>query len=151
MATSPNDRYNRWQGLAIAQLSVAVALLSALSVAGLGTGLALLQNKEFMAALQHKTVFAFSFLFFFVTAVTSCVAVVSRTMDFRLTARTARKSRIAAYDRPLRIFWLGAECYGQLTWFFFWLACLSFIAAGTTLAIATGSVYAPLLLGKIGT
>jgi len=41
-------RYNRWQGLAITQFSVAVALISGLSVASLGIGLSLLQNKEFM-------------------------------------------------------------------------------------------------------
>lgn len=33
-----DDRYNRWQGLGIAQLSVAVALISGLSVAGLSKG-----------------------------------------------------------------------------------------------------------------
>lgn len=40
--------FNRWQGLAMAQLSVAVALISGLSVAGLGAGLLLLQNDKFV-------------------------------------------------------------------------------------------------------
>jgi predicted histidine transporter YuiF (NhaC family) len=93
MPNSPHDRYSRWQGLAIAQLSVAVALLSALSVAGLSTGLSLLQNKEFMSALQYKTIFALSFLFFVIAAFASCITVVTRTMDFRLTARVVREGR----------------------------------------------------------
>lgn len=49
-----DDRYNRWQGLGIAQLSVAVALISGLSVAGLGVGLVLLQNKEFLLSAPFK-------------------------------------------------------------------------------------------------
>lgn len=43
-----DNRYNRWQGLAIAQFSVAVALISALSIAGMGAGLSLLQKDDFM-------------------------------------------------------------------------------------------------------
>lgn len=151
MLPSKNERYNRWQGLAIAQLSVAVALLSVLSVAGLGTGLSLLQNKEFVASLPYKVTFAASFVLFFVCAFCSCAAVISRTLDFRLTARATRKRRNADYDKPLTMLWLGAERYGQLTWFLFWISCLAFVAASVALAVAAGSVYMPLLFGKNST
>ena len=84
MSVSPNERYNRWQGLAIAQLSVAVALLSALSVAGLGTGLSLLQSKDFVAALQCRGLFAASLASFLGCAFCSCGAVFSRTEQVRI-------------------------------------------------------------------
>jgi hypothetical protein len=45
-------RYLRWQGLALAQFSVAIGLLSALAVTGLGAGLSMVQNREFMSALR---------------------------------------------------------------------------------------------------
>lgn len=44
-----DNRFNRWQGLAIAQLAVAIALVSGLSVAGMGAGLSLLQKRQFRA------------------------------------------------------------------------------------------------------
>ena len=146
--TATGERYNRWQGLAIGQLSVAVALLSALSVAGLGTALSLLQSKEFVAALQCKGLFAASLGLFAVCAFCSCAAVVSRTLDFRLTARAARKRRNADYARPLTIFCLAAEGYGNLTWFFFWVAFLSFTSAGIAFGVAVGLVYLPVLFPK---
>lgn len=55
-----DTRYIRWQGLAITQFSVAVALISGLSVAGLGLGLTLLQNKEFVLSAILKPYFAAS-------------------------------------------------------------------------------------------
>lgn len=143
MATG--ERYNRWQGMAIGQLSVAVALFSALSVAGLGTGLSLLQSKEFVSALQCKGVFATSLVLFALCAFSSSAAVVSRTLDFRLTARVVRKRQNSAYNRPLTILCLAAEAYGKLTWFFFGLAFLSFAMAGILFGVSIGSVYVPVL------
>lgn len=144
---SPTERYNRWQRLAIAQLSVAVALPSALSVAGLGTGLSLLQSKAFVVALQCRGLFAASLAAFLACAFCSCCAVFTRTLDFRLTARLARKRRDAQYSRPLTILCLSAESCGRLTWFFFWAAFLLFVIAGLSLAVAVGSVYVPILFG----
>ena len=56
MSVSPNERYNRWQGLAIAQLSVAVALLSAPEVLILDeptSGLDPLQRLEVRTILRE--------------------------------------------------------------------------------------------------
>ena len=59
-----HNQYNRWQGLAIAQFSVAVALISGLSVAGLGAGLSLLQDQNFPLTGWWRCAFALSQLFF---------------------------------------------------------------------------------------
>ncbi len=145
---SRSQRYNRWQGLAIAQTSVAVALLSALSVAGLGTALSLLQNKAFVAALQCKFAFALSFVLFFTCAISCCLVVITRLMDFRLTARTVRKRSNLEYKKSLTIFWLTSDKYGKLTWFFFWCACLSLALASAALAMAGSSAYASILFNN---
>ena len=148
MPTTHNQRYNRCQGYAIAQTSVAVALLSALSIAGLGTSLSLLQNKEFVAALHYKFTFAATFVLFFACIFCSCTTVISRTLDFRITARKVRKQSDPGYDKPLTIFWLTSKTYGKLTWFFLWSACLTFAIASATLVISAGAVYAFILFGK---
>jgi hypothetical protein len=144
------ERFNRWQALAIGQLSVSVALLSALSVAGLGSALSLVQNQDFVALLRYKILFASSFPLFFLCAFCSCAAVITRTMDFRLTARCVRKGQQHSIDESLKLWGLSASQYGRLTWFLFWAAILFFSLAGFALAIAVASAYAPLLLDTRG-
>jgi hypothetical protein len=141
-----DDRYIRWQGLGIAQLSVAVALISGLSVAGLGAGLVLLQNKEFPLSAPFKCIFAVSLLLFFVAAFLSCAAIITRLLDFRLTARKVRKDTKPGYDKPLTMFWLSPDAYGRATWGLFWTSCLSFAVGAVLLVVSIGAAYADRLL-----
>jgi len=110
-----DERYNRWQGLAIAQLTVAVALISGLSVAGLGVGLSLLQSEKPLASAPSRCAFAVSMLLLLLAALLSCGAVITRLLDFRLTARKVRSDKNPEYKRPLTIFWLGPDTWGQKT------------------------------------
>ena len=136
-----DDRYNRWQGLGIAQLSVAVALISGLSVAGLGVGLALLQNKEFLLTAP-KCIFSASLLILLIAALLSCGAVITRLLDFRLTARKVRKDMKPTYDKPLTIFGLDPDGYGRATWGLFWGSCLTFLLGVVLLVVSIGVAYA---------
>ena len=142
MSPMVDDRYNRWQGLGIAQLSVAVALISGLSVAGLGVGLSLLQNEKFMASAPLKCAFAWSLLLLLLAAFLSCVAVITRLLDFRLTARKVRKDKNPSYEKSLTIFWLGPDAYGRATWGLFWSSCVSFTLGVVLLAVFIGAAYA---------
>jgi hypothetical protein len=137
-----NTQYNRWQALAIAQFSVAVALISGLSVAGLGVGLSLLQNKEFLLPACLKHYFAFSLVLLLCAAFLSCSAVVTRTLDFRLTARKVRKVTKPDYDKPHTILCIGPDGYGHATWVLFWSGCLTFTVGVVLLVISVGSTYA---------
>ena len=136
-----NQRYNRWQSLAITQLTVAVALVSSLSVAGLGAGLALLQNKEFTLTPPFKCRFALSLALLLSAIVFSCGAVITRLTDFRLTARTVRKKDDPKYPRSLTFLWLGEGTYGRLTWIFFWIAWVVFIVGIVLLALSVHSAF----------
>lgn len=136
-----DDRYNRWQGLAIAQFSVAVALISGLSVSALAVAMSLLQNKEFVPPGAFKAMFAWSFPLLLLAAVSSSGAVVSRLLDFRLTARKVRKNQKTNYTRSLTMFWLGQEAYGCITWFLFWFSCLAFLAGVALLFASIWSAY----------
>ena len=134
------DRFVRWQGLAITQLSVAVALLSGLSIAGIGAGLSLLQKPEFSLAGLFKVSFAASLLLFVVTAFCSCGAVLTRLLDFRLTARKARgKSQ-------LKIFRRDSDAYSRATWRLFWVSCVCFLTGASLLVASVGSAYLHRLL-----
>lgn len=137
-----DDRYNRWQGLAITQLSVAVALITSLSVAGLGVGFSLLQNKEFLLTVPFKCVFVAALLLLLIAALLSCGAVITRLLDFRLTARKVRKDTKPTYDKSLTIFWLGPDCYGRATWGFFWASCFTFAVGVALLVVSIGAAYA---------
>ena len=141
-----DERYIRWQGQAIAQLSVAVALISGLSVSSLAVGFSLLQNKEFVPFGAFKVMFAWSFPLLILAALFSYIAVVSRLLDFRLTARKVRKNKNPDYSRPLTIFWLGPDAYGRITWGMFWLGCIFFLAGVFLLFTSIGATYANRLL-----
>jgi hypothetical protein len=137
-----DNRYNKWQGLAIAQLSVAVALISGLSVAGLGVGITLLQNKDFQPIAPFRLAFGGSLLLLLFAAFSSCGAVITRMLDFRLTARKVRKDQKPDYNRPLIIFGLGPDAYGCATWGLFWFSFISFTVGVISLVVSIGATYA---------
>jgi hypothetical protein len=134
--------YNRWQGLAIAQFSVAVALISGLSIAGLGAGLSLLQSQTFVPAAWWRCTFALSQVLFIIAAFLSCAAVIIRTLDFRLTAREARKSQKPNYDKSLKIFGLASDDYSRATWRLFWPSCISLALGAVLFVVSVAVAYA---------
>jgi len=137
-----DTRYNRWQGLAIAQFSVAVALISGLSVVGLVAGLSLLQSEKFVLTGWWKCAFASSQVFFILASFLSCAAVITRTLDFRLTARTARNREKPDYNKSLKIFGCDSDGYGRATWRLFWPSCISLTLGAVLLIVCVGAVYA---------
>lgn len=108
-----DSRYNRWQGLAIAQFSVAVALVTAFSAAALGVGLSLVQSKEFPLSSSLHLLFTGSLLLLLCSVFLSCGAVITRTLDFRLTARKVRKDTHPDYRKSLTILGVGPDGYGS--------------------------------------
>jgi hypothetical protein len=136
------ERYNRWQGLAITQLSVAVALITALSLSSLAVGFELLQNKDFDPSESFKAVFGFSFIFLLLTAFSAVATVISRTLDFQLTARTVRKRQNDSYAQPLTLFGLRPATYGRITWCLFGLSCVFFVVGFLCQSLVVWSVYA---------
>lgn len=137
----PNrTRYTRWQALALAQFSVAIGLISALAITGLGTGLSLVQNREYMCALSWKRTFLASLLLLSVAAGFSVFTVVSRTLDFRLTARVARAATSASAKSPTFL-GMGPAAFGEVSWACFWTSCLTLLAGSSALAFSIASTY----------
>lgn len=138
------ERYPRWQALSITQTSVLVSLLSALSLAGLSTSLSLVQNKDFIAALDFRGSLACAFIMYSLCMLFSTLTVLSRTMDFRLTAREVRRQTNLSYSRPTKLFGISSSGFGGITWFSVWSSFFFFCAGSLALAIAVISVYFPL-------
>ncbi|MES2311257.1 MAG: hypothetical protein V4566_03085 [Pseudomonadota bacterium] len=135
-----DEKFSRWQGLAITQLSVAVALVSGLSVAGLGAGLALLQRPEFAFAGLFKLLFFASQFLLVIAAFCSFATVLSRLIDFRLTARRVRGKP------PLKLLGSDPDPFSACTWWLFWVGCACFFVGATLLVVSIGSVYARCLM-----
>jgi len=85
-----DPRYVRWQGIAMAQFTVAIALISTLSVAAINAGFGLLRSPPVMNMGAHSLCFAISLLLFALAIFLALLAAVSRMLDFRLTARKVR-------------------------------------------------------------
>ncbi|PLA74464.1 hypothetical protein CYQ88_06170 [Hydrogenovibrio sp. SC-1] len=137
-----DERFTRWQGQAIAQLSVAIALITGLSISSIAVGFSLLQDTTFTPLGLFKDMFVWSFPLLLLAAIASVLSVVSRLLDFRLTARMVRKNSNSDYTKPLTIFWISSEGYGRITWFLFWLACIAFLFGVILLFTSIGTTYA---------
>ena len=138
----PDEPFSRWQHQAIAQLSVALALISGLALSSLALGMTLLLNPTFLPIGFAKLSFAFSFPLLLITTLLCCCAVVSRALDYRLTARKARRATSPHAKRALTIFWLGPDAYGRLSWFLFWSSLVTFLLGAGLLISTVALVYA---------
>jgi hypothetical protein len=141
---SLKERHTRWQEYAISQLTVSLAFISSIAFAGLGAGFHLFTSDKFNPTCLLKNLFASSMFLFALTLFFVCLAVVSRTIDFRLTrekiknekenkkAKKTGKYKEEGYTpceiRPT-MFGLCKEKYGEITWFSFKWACFFLLLA----------------------
>lgn len=127
--------------MGIAQMTVAIALISGFSVAGLGAGLALIQNEQFVLSSPFKRVFAVSLVAFLIAAFATGAAVVTRLTDFRLTARKVRKDEYPVYDKSLTFIWLKPDAYGRITWWLFSTGCVALLVGVLSLVACVVAAY----------
>lgn len=142
-----NDRFIRWQGHTMAQMSVVLALLSTLSIGGLGLSFSLIQQPSFKPVGCYAVAVLFALLCFFVSSLVSIIATVTRLLDFRLTAQ---KIRNGTQDESLTYFGTDANGYGKATWRLFWVAAVSLFIAVILLTTAVGRVYLEGLFNAVG-
>ncbi len=137
-----DERFNRWQRLGITQLSVAVSLVSALSIAGLGLGVALLKRDT----PEPNALILVSMGLLFVAAFCSCGAVITRLLDFRLTARKVRKDSKPEYEKSLKIFGKDKDEYSRATWRLFWIGLSAFFVGAALIIVSFGNMYVARIL-----
>lgn len=66
---------------------------------------------------------------------------VTRTLDFRLTARAVRRRTLPDYKKQDTIFGLNAEGYGRVTWALFWSGWIALLLAVILISFSIAKVY----------
>ncbi len=127
------DRFQRWQKIAIDQLTYVLNLFLALTMAVLGYWFSLLQDAEFMR-VTSKCVMLLSFATLSISAISGLACVLSRTCNFRRTAQRARGAPTAPSRQELRVL-------GRWTWCSFYVHVVSFGLGIVLLAIALLQAY----------
>lgn len=110
-------RFVRWQSYTMAQMSVVLALLGALSLSAFGYSVALAQDAEFKPIGWQAYAYIAAALSFLIACLASVVANLTRLLDFRLTARKAR----GRDGDPEGAFGLDSNAFGKATWALVWI------------------------------
>ncbi|HAI94125.1 MAG TPA: hypothetical protein DCM36_05225 [Xanthomonadaceae bacterium] len=108
----------------MAQFTVAIALISTLSIAAINAGLSLLKIQPVMNIGAHSLCFAISLFLFVLAILLALLATVSRALDFRLTAHKVRG------QKDITMFGLDDKQYGRISWCLFWSALLALLLGG---------------------
>ena len=122
-------RVQRWQKIAIDQLTYALNLFLVLTIATLGYWFSLLRDEGFMPSATAKCFMLLSFLALAGSVVCGLVCIVCRTWDFKGTAQRARgKDDAPTHDELCGL--------GHVTWGLFYAHLVGF-ALGVVLLVVT--------------
>jgi len=138
--TGEQDRFPRWQGIAIEHLRYAINLYLGLSVATLGFEVSLLLNPSFEpgSCLQRVSLFV-SMIALALSIAVGSSAVFTRLNDFRLTMQLARGNAGPEVRTE-------ANRWSSATWYLFYLQLGSFCVGILLAVMRFGSLAADKLL-----
>jgi len=123
-----NERFVRWQKIAIDQLSYALNLVFTLTIATLGYCFVLLKDREFTPGSSARCAMLLSLSALAFSAICGLACVLNRLRDFRATAKRARNAPDAPAQDELR----GV---GGITWGLFYAQVFSFALGIAAIAI----------------
>lgn len=131
-----NEKYIRWQNYTINQLTFAINLFLGLSTGSLALGVMLLRDNAFSLNGCSKLSFSLGLIALCISFIFGCIAVITRLMDFRFTAKKVRfddksddkKDKISEeYRRKSEEYKRKAAILGQWTWRLFWVEIITFM------------------------
>jgi hypothetical protein len=126
-----NERFQRWQKIAIDQLGYALNLILTLTIATLGYWFVLLKDRDFAPASSAKCTMLLSLLALTFSAICGFACVVNRLWDFRGTAKRARSD--SSSEAPSKEHLDGL---GRITWVLFYFQLFAFAFGVAVLAIS---------------
>ncbi len=138
---SSNEKYIRWQGITLNQVTFVINLLLGLATATLGFSVSLLKDEKFIPAGKVKCLFTFALLSQLISLLFGIIAVISRTLDFRYTARIARITKKFEERESVKSTRLRVKRLGKTTWFSFWVQISSFLLGVLSLIISILIIY----------
>jgi hypothetical protein len=122
------EKFIRWQGRAITQLSYSINLILSFSVAAVGFGVSLLLNENYNPTLCQAYAFYTSLLLLLVSVAFGVLCTINRLRDFRATKEITnikRKDENSPELAGLREF---TNKLGNRTWGIFWWQIGTFTA-----------------------
>lgn len=119
-----DERFVRWQGYTISQFTFVLNLFLGLAVGTLAFSVTLLKDDGFVLSSCLKTVFLVGLVALCLSVLAGCCAVVSRLMDFRLTAQKIRKKANGVGDDELGAY--KTKLLGRVSWGLFWFELATF-------------------------
>jgi hypothetical protein len=130
-----DDRFQRWQKIAIDQLTYGLNLILVLATATLGYWSSLLRDDKFVLGPSAKCAMLLSLWALALSVGSGLLCVLNRLWDFRGTARRARNHPEAPTKDEL-------EGLGRVTWWLFYFQWATFavgvVALGTALLLTCG-------------
>lgn len=116
----PKGSFIRWQAITIGQLTYAINLILAFSVATLGFQVTLLLNEKFTPLSWQKCVFSLSLVLLSISVALGIWVVINRLRDFRVTTKAARKKEGGAREEEIEPYRVIYRKLGEKTWCLFW-------------------------------
>lgn len=114
-----SERFVRWQGYTMSQLTFVLNMFFGLSVATLAFAFSLIKDKEFTLSSCPKLLFQIGVVSLCIAVFISCAAVISRLFDYRYTAQKIRTDEKEGGEESA-IFKYKSKILGRLTWRLFW-------------------------------
>lgn len=140
------NSFTRWQSITINQLTYAINLILALSIAALAFQVTTLLNPQFNPISWQKCAFALSLLSLMFSTAFGIWCVINRLSDFRLTAKIARMKEQKMSNIELQPYRDLSKNLGNKTWLLFLFQITTF-GLGTLLLVigVTGSLIEKLI------
>ena len=134
MAAGENDRFQRWQKIAIDQLGYTVNLVLAITIALIGYCFSLLRDKDFTPGSSAKCAMLLSLVALSFSGGCGLVCTLNRLRDFRGTARRAGNHPSAPEKEKL-------DGLGVITWGIFYAQLAMFAVGVVALAVVLFLTY----------
>jgi hypothetical protein len=129
------ERYGRWQKIAIEQLGYALNLFTTLAVAELGFAVKVMIDARERLSCAASFMFHCSLALLLVTIALGLAATITRTLDFRWTRKAIRC--LVEHDPVSYKTYSGrADAIGTYTWGLFFLQLATFLATTLLLCIS---------------
>ncbi|PIQ06258.1 MAG: hypothetical protein COZ36_01045 [Piscirickettsiaceae bacterium CG_4_10_14_3_um_filter_44_349] len=115
-----NEKFIRWQGVAITQLSYSINLILTFSVAALGFGVSLLVSEKFNPTICQAYAYFGSLFLLLVSGAFGIWCTINRLRDFRATAKICNLKRKDEDNSELPELRELTNKLGRKTWGIFW-------------------------------
>jgi hypothetical protein len=134
--SSKDEKFIRWQGIAITQLSYSINLILTFAVAAIGFSVSLLLNENFKPTSYQAYAILISLLLLLISGALGIWCTINRLRDFRATAKITNLKRKEGNEVELSVLRALTMKLGKKTWGIFWWQIGTFSAGVFVLVLS---------------